>query len=121
MNEPAEALRTLTPYHARYFTFESGYLEILIDFGLIGGGLFFAIMATGFRNAIRIALRPEVTYGAVPLGWLVFIAVMSISDSGLRIHNLVTAAVVGWTYFGLSVRRRTQPAAPTWRPVWTPS
>jgi O-antigen ligase len=122
-NEPAEALRTLTPYHARYFTFESAYLEVLIDFGLIGGGFFFAMMATGFRNAITLALHPEVPYSAVPLGWLVFIAAMSISDSGLRIHNLVTAALVAWTYFGLAVQKRTAAATtqPTWRLVWTPS
>jgi O-antigen ligase len=119
-NEPAQALRLLTPYHARYFTFESAYLEILIDFGLIGGGFFFALMATGFRNAIRLALSPRVAYAAVPLGWLVFIAVMSISDSGLRIHNLVTASVVAWTYFGLRMPQRPR-LMQTWRPQWTPS
>jgi exopolysaccharide production protein ExoQ len=122
-NEPAEGLRTLTPYHARFFTFESAYLELLIDFGLIGAGLFFAMMATGVRNAFRLALRSGVLFAQVPLGWLVFIAVMSVSDSGLRIHNLVTASVVAWAYFGLNVRTRAGPLTmtPMWRPIWTPS
>jgi O-antigen ligase len=122
-NEPAQGLRILTPYHARFFTFESGYLELLIDFGLIGAGLFFAMMATGLRNALRLAVRPGVFFATVPLGWLVFIAVMSISDSGLRIHNLVTAALVAWTYFGLRARQRVrpQPVMQMWRPTWTPS
>jgi O-antigen ligase len=121
-NEPAVGLRTLTPYHARYFTFESAYLEMAIDFGLIGAGLFFAMMATGFRNAFRLALRPGIVFGAVPLGWLIFIAVMSVSDSGLRIHNLVTAALVAWTYFGLKACKPPRPPTiSNWRPIWTPS
>jgi len=129
-NEPAEALRTLTPYHARYFTFESGYLELLIDFGLVGAGLFFAMMTAGFRNALRAAWHADVPFGLVPMGWLTFIAVMSVSDSGLRIHNLITAAIVAWTYFGL--REGLPPNAQVfiteaklvrqpWRPSWTPS
>jgi exopolysaccharide production protein ExoQ len=122
-NEPAVELRTLTPYHARYFTFESGYLEMAIDFGIVGAGLFFAMMTTGFRNAYRLAVRTDVVFAQVPIGWLVFIAVMSISDSGLRIHNLVTASLVAWTYFGLRTRRRrgTAQQVQTWRPIWTPS
>jgi O-antigen ligase len=108
-NEPAEGLRTLTPYHARFFTFESAYLELLIDFGAVGAGMFFAMMTTGLRNALRLAAAPDTLFAQVPLGWLVFIAVMSVSDSGLRIHNLVTAALVAWSYFGLTVRRRTKP------------
>lgn len=122
-NEPAVELRTLTPYHAKYFTFESGYLEMLIDFGLIGAALFFAMMATGLRNALRLARRTDVLYAQVPIGWLVFIAAMSVSDSGLRIHNLVTASLVAWMYFGLRARarRRSSQLVQTWRPIWTPS
>jgi O-antigen ligase len=129
-NEPAEGLRTLTPYHAKYFTFESAYLELAIDFGLIGAGLFFAMMATGFRNAVLLAAREGARFRAVPLSWLVFIAVMSVSDSGLRIHNLITAAIVAWSYFGFQVGRRAEAGIPSvdamlssepWRPQWTPS
>jgi exopolysaccharide production protein ExoQ len=108
---PADYLSELVSDHGKYATFESTYLEILLEFGIVGGTLFCYILIRAALNAGRFCRSNRSLYGVVPLAIITYILIGSISDSGLIQQNFIVPAIVFWIYFGVDNASRRSPAA----------
>jgi exopolysaccharide production protein ExoQ len=110
-NSPSAALIDLAEWHTRFVTFESSYLELGIQFGLVGGGLIICILIGALSSAWRFHLQFErCVYKDAPVAVLCFIVISSISDTYLLLHNYMFTALVYWAYFGLSHAPLTEPS-----------
>jgi exopolysaccharide production protein ExoQ len=85
-----------------YTTFESAYLDILIQFGLIGGLLYASILSKAVIKSLQLYKVSMSTYRGVPINVMGFVLVSSLSAGSLLLPNFVTCIFVFWIYFGVS-------------------
>ena len=80
-NSLGEALNAGTGlWYSQYQNFESGFLQTLIDFGVVGGVAFAVIFFAAGRYAVRTALENSITYSIVPLGIFTYCFVASLNE-----------------------------------------
>ncbi|MDB5506087.1 MAG: exopolysaccharide biosynthesis protein [Devosia sp.] len=89
-------------------TFESSYLEALIQFGFVGAFALAIVVLLAFRNALHLAALKSLS-GLSLVAILVFIIVHSISDTYLLLHNQFFFAVITFA-FGLRVAKPSRSA-----------
>ena len=98
---PAIRLWQIAPTQQYIGTFESSYLEALIQFGLIGALVFALILLRAVVTAVQFASRSESIYKFAPLSLVILIIVLSFSDGALMLHNHIYVVIMFWAYFGL--------------------
>jgi O-antigen ligase len=101
---PAQQLWELAPWHHKFPTFESSYLEILIQFGIVGGLCFAAIILCALRNSWRFARTSNSAYRYAPFGIMIFILSSSLSETYLTLQNYIYVVLLFWIYFGIELR-----------------
>lgn len=84
-----------------FSTFESVYLDLLIEFGLVGGLCYVCILLSGFWKSIRFYNTSTSKYKFVPLLLIVWAIIGSAMDSGVLRQNTVDCVLVFWIYFGV--------------------
>ena len=84
-----------------FSTFESTYLDLLIEFGLVGGLCYVCILLSGLWTSIRFYNTSTSKYKFVPLLLIVWAILGSIMDSGLLHQNAIDCVLVFWIYFGV--------------------
>jgi len=99
---PADYLSGIIPGHGTYGTFESSYLDILIQFGIVGGSLFGCILFAALWRSMQIYRTSVSKYKFVPLFIIIWTLAGSLSDSGLLTENFIICVLVFWIYFGVS-------------------
>jgi exopolysaccharide production protein ExoQ len=92
-----------------FSTFESVYLDLLIEFGLVGGFLFVFILISALWQSIRFYIRGTSKYKFVPLLLIVWAILGSALDSGVLRQNSIDCVLVFWIYFGVDNAYRAQP------------
>jgi O-antigen ligase len=84
-----------------FSTFESVYLDLLIEFGLVGSFFFACILLSALRKAIRYYKTGTSKYKFVPLLLMIWSIFGSLLDSGVLTQNSLACVVVFWIYFGV--------------------
>jgi O-antigen ligase len=84
-----------------FSSFESDYLDILIQFGAAGGILFGCILLNVIRNAIRCYKASASKYRFVPLLFAMWSILGASLDGGILIQNSLACLIVFWLYFGV--------------------
>jgi exopolysaccharide production protein ExoQ len=84
-----------------FASFESDYLDILIQFGAIGGIFFACILLRVLRNAIRSYNANTSKYKFVPLLFAMWSILGASLDGGILIQNSLACLIVFWLYFGV--------------------
>ncbi len=84
-----------------YATFESAYLDALIQFGLVGGILLACILIKAIFKSAQFYRFSASLYKAVPLNILAYVLVASISGASVLLQNYVVCIFVFWIYFGV--------------------
>jgi exopolysaccharide production protein ExoQ len=92
---------SMVPGQIKYWSFDNSYIEIGIQFGMIGGFFFSLILLRGIQNAFRFSINVNSAYKLGPLALLSYILVSSFFDSYLVLHNYIACVIIFWTYFGL--------------------
>jgi exopolysaccharide production protein ExoQ len=98
---PARQLIKFLPTDG-YTTFENAYLDLLIQFGLIGGLLYASILGKAVIKSLQLYKVSMSTYRGVPINVMCFVLVSSLSSGSLLQINFVTCIFVFWIYFGVS-------------------
>ncbi len=97
---PAVELMSLQPWHT-FYNFESSYLQILIDFGLIGFVLFIILLAGVCIRSWRLAMSTADFVHVTPLLLAAYLIVSSFGDTYLGLHNCLVPFVMFFLYFSL--------------------
>jgi len=84
-----------------FSTFESVYLDLLIEFGLVGGLCYACILLSGLWKSIRFYNTGTSKYKFVPLLLIVWAIIGSAMDSGILQQNSIDCVLVFWIYFGV--------------------
>jgi exopolysaccharide production protein ExoQ len=92
-----------------FSTFESVYLDLLIQFGLIGGLLFIWILLAAFWNAIKYYRRGTSKYKLLPVFFVAWAIIGSGLDSGILQQNSIDCVLLFWIYFGVDRVYNAQP------------
>lgn len=100
---PATELTRMAPWNAVYGSFENSYLDVLLQFGLLGGGLYILMVLVAFSNAIRFAFGSAGVFRLAPFGLLTLTVMLTSNDSSLLLHNYITCVLAFWCYFGPEV------------------
>jgi len=91
----------------RWFaTFESDYLDLLIQFGLVGGIFFACILLSALGQAIRIYRSGTSKYKFVPVMFVMWSIIGASLDGGILIQNSLSCLIVFWIYFGVDGANR---------------
>ena len=98
---PGYYLSAMARGHGAFVTFENAYLEILIDFGLVGGLLLGYILIQAAFNAAKFYRSSASIYNAVPLTVMFFVLIVSMSEADVVQQNFIVCALVFWIYFGV--------------------
>ena len=91
-----------------FSTFESVYLDLLIEFGLIGGLIYFWILLRSLGNAIRFHGQSASKYRLLPLLVMTWAIIGSGLDSGIVHQNSLDCVLVLWVYFGVDRFNKAQ-------------
>ena len=84
-----------------FSTFESVYMDLLIEFGLVGGLCFVCILLGGFWKSIMCYNTSTSKYKFVPLILAVWAIIGSAMDNGVLHQNAIDCVLVFWIYFGV--------------------
>ena len=84
-----------------FSTFESVYLDLLIEFGVVGGFCYACILLIGLWKSIRSYNTGNSKYKFVPLLLILWIIIGSAMDSGVLHQNSLDCVLVFWIYFGV--------------------
>ena len=104
-HSPDIQLSLLSPWHNRFSSFENSYLEMLIDFGVIGASCFFLILINGGMNAYRYASKHDNGgYEFASIAVFVFIFMSGFGEAFLTLHSFLLASFVVCFYCGLTTR-----------------
>src|SRR5262249_31927255 len=98
---PAEQLSYLLSKAGMYSTFENAYLDILIQFGLVGGILYASILIKAVLKSAQFYKSSMSMYKVVPINVLACVLATSFSESSLLQQNFVVCVFVFWIYFGV--------------------
>lgn len=99
-NAPSNELTQMAPWNIEFGSFENSYMELLLQFGLLGGGVYLMIIARAVFNVTIFAFRRARAYWLAPFAVLSFILISSLNDSSLLLHNYIACVLVFWCYFG---------------------
>ena len=91
-----------------FSTFESVYLDLLIEFGLIGGLLYLFVLLRAVGNAIRLHGESASKYRFLPLLVMTWAIVGSGLDNGIVHQNSLDCVLVLWIYFGVDRLHKVQ-------------
>ncbi|WP_245470760.1 O-antigen ligase family protein [Bradyrhizobium guangzhouense] len=97
---PVTELTRMAPWNTVYASFENSYLDVLLQFGILGGGVYIVMMLVAIASAIRFAFGSAEGFRLVPIGLLTLTVILGINDSSLMLHNYITCAITFWCYFG---------------------
>jgi O-antigen ligase len=112
-----------------FATFESDYLDVLIQFGLVGGIFFGCILVSALRAGVSYYNISDSKYRFVPVLFAMWSVIGSSLDGGVLIQNSLSCLILFWLYFGVDricqvrrrksqrrMRSRARLTGPTWRP-----
>ena len=118
-DSPGLGLTKLTSWKRVYTTFESSYLEAGIQFGLVGSFFLGAMAVTAFYRALKQAYRnPADPAPRIMFGLLAYVAISSVSDTYLTLHNTIYPALLSMGYFAnYNPNRVGKPVLPRKRPA----
>jgi exopolysaccharide production protein ExoQ len=94
---PSVALNRLTQWGG-VVTFESGYLQCLIDFGALGGLIFAYIIVRAMITSVKIT-QTKSMHRDVPVAMMIFILSASVSANFIELHNTVFPVMLFYFYF----------------------
>ncbi|WP_298168618.1 O-antigen ligase family protein [Novosphingobium sp.] len=104
-NSLGEALNAGTGlWYSRYQNFESGFLQALIEFGLIGGATYAAVFYFAGRYAVRALIDGSVSYAVAPLGVFTYCLVSSLNEVPVVVPNTTTLFLLSFLYAKLFLR-----------------
>jgi len=72
---------------------QNGYLDVMLNLGLVGLGVTLGILALAFRRAFRLAMNPGVPLAILPLLVAVFTAVMNMGEATFIAANDIFALI----------------------------
>ena len=98
---PGEMFSHLLSKDRMYATFENAYLDILIQFGLIGGIIYAIIIIKAIIKSALFYKTSTSTYKVVPINILAYVLISSFSDASLLLQNYIVCIFVFWIYFGV--------------------
>jgi O-antigen ligase len=98
---PAMQIPFLLSTEHGYASFENAYMDILIQFGLVGGIIFVSILIKALSNSARFLKSSMSMYRVVPMNVLAYVLVSSVSAGSLLLQNFLVCVFVFWIYFGL--------------------
>ncbi len=111
---PADYLSALARNHVKFVTFESAYLEMFIQFGLIGGLLFGYMLIRAALNAAKFYRSSSSIYNIAPLTIMIFVLTLMLSEGDVLEQNFIVCAFVFWIYFSVDRGRlRVRPGRMT--------
>ncbi|MFT4115677.1 O-antigen ligase family protein [Bradyrhizobium sp.] len=84
-----------------FSTFESVYLDLLIQFGAMGAAFFCWMLLVGFGRSVRFYLRDSSKYKVIPLLLIIWTVLGSALDSGILTQNSLACVIAFWIYFGV--------------------
>lgn len=84
-----------------FSTFESTYLDMLIEFGFVGSLCYVWILLSGLRKSISFYNTGTSQYKFVPLMLILWAIIGSVMDSGILHQNSIDCVLVFWIYFGV--------------------
>ncbi|GLH76760.1 hypothetical protein SSBR45G_16680 [Bradyrhizobium sp. SSBR45G] len=99
-NAPSAELTRMAPWNTEFGSFENSYLDALLQFGLLGGGLYLLLVVAAVWNVIAFAFRASGMFWLAPFAILIFIIITSLNDSSQLLHNYFGCVLVFWCYFG---------------------
>jgi exopolysaccharide production protein ExoQ len=104
---PEERLMDIIP-GAKFSTFESLYLEILIQFGLIGGLIFLFIVLKAASNAFAALNHETSQTNYIPISILMFMLISGFVEASVTAQNSLEPFLLFWIYFGCGRKFRSQ-------------
>jgi exopolysaccharide production protein ExoQ len=104
---PSELVADLTG--RSFATFESSYLDLLIQFGLTGGFLYACVLLSALSTSIGYYKTSASKYKFVPMFVMVWSIAGSALDSGILIQNRFECVLVFWIYFGIDRAYKARP------------
>ncbi|MDE0838576.1 MAG: O-antigen ligase family protein, partial [Kiritimatiellae bacterium] len=112
--------------HARMTHAENEYVQLLVDFGLIGALLFFAILSCIVYRVTGALFQNDAGLQAVPIaaaGTLSVVAVHSLVDFALHIpvYALTATLLIGLVGDRPSTAQQSPTPDPPWRPLIAPT
>lgn len=93
-------------WYSRYQNFESGFLQALIEFGVIGGLTYAAAFYFAGRYAVRTVFDGSASYTLVPLGIFAYCFVSSLNEVPVVVPNTTTLFFLSF----LAAKYALQPA-----------
>jgi hypothetical protein len=99
-NAPSSELTQMAPWNTEFGSFENSYLDALLQFGILGGGVYIWMVLRGVWNALAFAFERKGTYWLAPFGMVISIIITSTNDSSQLLHNYFACVLVFWSYFG---------------------
>jgi len=85
-------------WYANYVDFESGLLQILIDFGVLGGLVFALAFIIAGRYSLRAFREPGAAYELLPMGIWTYCFVSSLNEVMITIGNSTTLFFVSFLF-----------------------
>ena len=80
----------------------------LLEIGLLGTGLVFLLNALLFFDAVAVARSDKELHGAIAIGWIGVVAVMTTSMFYSAIHVYTVLPYMYWYFAGVVATRRTR-------------
>jgi len=104
---PEEQLSNFMPQtYMKFVTWESCYIEILIQLGTVGGILFFLIFLKAFSNALYFSNHDKSESRYVPITMLLFMLFCNAAEASLMLQNSIQPLLLFWIYFGCGRKAR---------------
>jgi O-antigen ligase len=104
-------------WYSRYQNFESGFLQALIEFGIVGGLTYAAAFAAAGRYAVRAVVDGSAAYALVPLGLFTYCLVSSLNEVPIVVPNTTTLFLLSFfvAKYALMPAARIAPGRPRHR------
>jgi exopolysaccharide production protein ExoQ len=101
--DPAGELWQMAPWHTHYMSFENSFLELGIDFGLLGGLTFLLIMLVSLMRSAAFIGSSSCRMRWAPFVVTTFVLSNGFNETGLLLHNHIACVLLFWGYFGPDV------------------
>jgi exopolysaccharide production protein ExoQ len=88
--------------YGKYCTFESGYMQAAIDFGILGVLIYLYMIVAATNRSVHYAKESKSEYRLAPLALMVYIICSSINESYITLFNSVHVGLLAYLFTRLS-------------------
>jgi exopolysaccharide production protein ExoQ len=88
--------------YGQYCTFESGYMQAAIDFGILGLFIYLYMIMAATRRSVHYAKDSKAEYRLAPLALMVYIVCSSINEPYITLFNSVHVGLLAYLFKRLS-------------------